>query len=79
MSRVGILAGGLLVAGLLLPWGTLSVGLLGSPTVRVGTVNGQQIGSDILSVPVGWIAAGAGVLGIIGSPDAPRGPFGLRG
>src|SRR3954447_8641862 len=79
MSRVGIVASGLLIAGLLLPWGTLSVGLFGSPAVRVGTVNGQQIGSDILSVPVGWIAAGAGVLGIIGCTRRSTGAIRVAG
>ena len=61
-----ILAGALLVAGLVLPWGTLSVGLLGSPTVEVGTVNGRQIGSDILSLPVGLDHGRSRGLGIIG-------------
>lgn len=65
MQRLGYAACGVLVLGLWLPWGTLSVGLLGSAPQELGTINGQDIGSDILDLPVGWIAAGAGIAGFL--------------
>jgi hypothetical protein len=42
-----------------------AIGVLGSSPDLVGTLNGQEIGSDLLDLPVGWIAAAAGVLGLI--------------
>jgi hypothetical protein len=41
---------------------------------RLGTVDGQEIGSDLLDLPVGWIAAGAGALGIYALARRLRGP-----
>jgi hypothetical protein len=60
-SQAGLFAAGVLVLGLWLPWAQVT--LLG---VNGPTVNGQEIGTDILSWPVGYITAGAGVLGAIG-------------
>jgi hypothetical protein len=55
-------AAGILVIGLWLP--LASITFLG---VRALTANGQQIGSDILNFPVGWLAAGCGVIGAAGA------------
>ena len=66
MTRLGFVAAGLLVLGLWLPWGTLSVGLLGGDPVDALDVSGQDIGSGIVDLPVGWIAAGGGVLAAAG-------------
>ena len=58
----GLVAAGVLVVGLWLPWA--SVTLLG---VEATTANGQEIGSGILDYPVGWLAAACGVIAGIGA------------
>jgi hypothetical protein len=55
-------AAGILIAGLWLPWASIT--FLG---VQAVTADGQEIGSDILDFPVGWLAAGCGVLGAAGA------------
>jgi hypothetical protein len=65
MTRLAYAAAAVLVLGLWLPWATLSVGLFGGEPRPIGEVNGEQIGSGLLDVPVGWIAAAAGVVGAL--------------
>jgi hypothetical protein len=74
VSRIGYAACGVLVLGLWLPWATLSIGLFGDAPERLGTVDGQEIGSGLLDLPVGWVAAGAGALGIYALARRRRGP-----
>jgi hypothetical protein len=63
MSRLGYAASGVLLLGLWLPWAELSIGLFGGNPEGIGTVDGREIGSDLLDLPVGWIAAAAGLVG----------------
>ena len=72
MRAIGYVAAAVLILGLWLPWGHLLLGLLGNTPTNVGDVNGQDIGSDVLSLPVGWITAGAGVAGAIGLRGGSR-------
>jgi hypothetical protein len=62
VARTGFVCAALLVLGLWLPWATLSIGLFGGEPHPVAQVSGEEIGSGLLGVPVGWIAAGGGVL-----------------
>lgn len=73
MRRLGYVASAVLILGLWLPWAHLSIGLFGDTPGEVGDVNGQDIGSGILSFPVGWITAAAGVAGAYALSRSERG------
>ena len=51
LTQFGYLACGVLVLSLWLPWGKLAVGLLGSDSSGLGTIDGQKIGSGVLNLP----------------------------
>lgn len=51
-----------LVIGLWLPWASLSVTVVGHPTLPFDTYSGTQMGDDFLSLPTGWIAAIVGAI-----------------
>jgi hypothetical protein len=72
MKRGALCACAVLIMGLWLPWAQLTIGVLGNAG-ETGTVNGADIGSDVLSIPVGWIAAAAGVVGLLGVARNGRG------
>lgn len=65
MARLAYASAAVLVLGLWLPWATLSVGLLGAEPQPIGDVSGEEIGSGLLDLPVGWIVAAAGVVGAV--------------
>lgn len=66
MQRVAFVAGGVLVVGLWLPWANVTVTLFGAES-PILEADGEEIGSGILDLPVGWIALGSGVAGIVGA------------
>jgi hypothetical protein len=69
VQRVAGVASLILIAGLWIPWGKLSIGLLGGAPGGLGTINGQEMGSEVLDLPVGWICAAGGALALIGILD----------
>jgi hypothetical protein len=76
MKRGGSFACAVLILGLWLPWAHLSIGAVGDAGE---SVNGVDIGSDVLSLPAGWIAAAAGVLGLYGLARTARGLTAVAG
>jgi hypothetical protein len=79
MKAFGCAACAVLVASLWLPWATLSIGLFGGSPEGLGTVNGQDIGSSIVGLPVGWIMAAAGVVGLLAISSRSRDMAGAAG
>lgn len=73
MRRLGYVACAVLILGLWLPWGKLSIGLFGGSPTGLGDINGQDIGTDVLNLPVGWITAIAGAVGAYALSHAARG------
>jgi hypothetical protein len=62
---VGLLASIVVVACVFAPWAhlTITVGLLGLKPPPLA-INGNDIGSTVGSIPIGWITLGVGVVGL---------------